>query len=157
MVGAESAVRPFQVGFRRRFDGGRPRLKKVAGNEQLVGVKQPLHALVVREKCGPDFATLVGVAQQLIDGVVPVTESKTTCALPAGDALEAAFASMFLGVSLAATFFTGLGDCEFIRMPTGRFYLPATSLARMYVTSNAFVRRSSCTEAGRQKRPISYR
>jgi len=37
----------------------------------------------------------------------------------------------------------------------GEFYLFATSLTRIYVTSNALVWRSSCTEAGSEKRPIS--
>ncbi len=65
-----AGVRPFQIRFRRRADGGRARLEKVAGDEQLVGVKEPIHAFAVGVERGPDFPALVGVTQQLIDGLL---------------------------------------------------------------------------------------
>lgn len=56
----------FQIGFGRCPQGGGPRLEKIAGDEQLVGAKQALDALMLAVTVRPERATLVGVAEQLI-------------------------------------------------------------------------------------------
>ena len=58
-----AGIRPFQLGFRRCADGSGAGLEKIAGDQQLVGVEQPLDTFVVGVERGKQFPALVGVAQ----------------------------------------------------------------------------------------------
>ena len=68
LMGQRARVRPFEISLRWSADGRRARFEEVAGDQNLIGMEEPLYAFVLAKQRRKNFASLVRIAQELIDG-----------------------------------------------------------------------------------------